>query len=265
MKSLSPDELRALYDHDQRQNFEEPGVRREVTPFTVRQINTNEPESYLLYSKLTPENADQIIDDEITYFESIGHNFEWKLYSHDTPPDLIERLRRRGFEIGDSETILILDMQGLSGILTQPVSHDIRRIADPSAMKSLQDVAATVFGHDTDSLTERLTWELTHYPDYMNFYGAYVDGVPVASARINYPTNSQFASLWGGGTLEAYRGKGIYTALVAARVQEAIRRGRRFLTIDASPMSRPIVEKLGFVPISTSTPCNWQRKSSTAT
>lgn len=257
---MSPEELRARYDHDQRMAFEEPGVRREVTLHTVRQINENEPESSLLYSKLTRENADQIIDDEIAYFESIGHSFEWKLYSHDTPPDLIERLRRRGFEIDDPETILVLDMQNLSGILMQPVSHDIRRIADPSMVKSLQDVGAAVFGHDLDSLTERLIWELTNYPDYMSLYGAYVDDVLVASSRINYPTNSQFASLWGGGTLEAYRGRGIYTALVAARAQEAIRRGRRFLTIDASPMSRPIVEKLGFVPISTSTPCNWQRK-----
>jgi predicted GNAT family acetyltransferase len=106
-------------------------------------------------------------------------------------------------------------------------------------------------------MTERLTWELANYPDYISVYGAYVDDKPVASARMYYPENSQFSSMWGGGTLPEYRGKGVYTALVAARVQEAIGRGRRFLTIDASPMSRPIVEKLGFVVISTSTPCNW--------
>ena len=123
-------------------------------------------------------------------------------------------------------------------------------------------MGAAVFGHDLDSLTERLRWELTNYPDYMSLYGAYVDNALVASSRINYPMNSNFASLWGGGTLEAYRGRGIYTALVAARVQEAIQRGRRFLTIDASPMSRPIVEKLGFVKICMSTPCTWSAGTS---
>ena len=261
MKSLSLDELRVLYDRDQRMNFEEPGVRREVTAHTVRQINENDPESFLLYSNLTPDNADQVIDSEIAYFESIGHNFEWKLYSHDTPPDLIERLRRRGFEIDDPETILVLDMEGLTGILTQPITHDIRRITDLSEVKLLVDVQVEIYGHEMDEMVKRLTWELSHYPDYISLYGAYIDNIPVASARINYPSRSQFASLWGGGTLENYRGRGVYTALVAARVQEAIQRGRRFLTIDASPMSRPIVEKLGFVPISTSTPCNWQRKT----
>jgi hypothetical protein len=255
---MSPEELRALYDHDQRMTFEEPGVRREVTPFTVRQINENDPESFLLYSNLTLENVDQIINDEIAYFESIGHSFEWKLYSHDTPPDLIERLQRRGFEIEETETILVLDMQNLSGILTQPVTHDIRRITAPAMVKALIDVQSAIYGHEMGGMVERLTWELTSHPDYISLYGAYVDDVPVASARINFPFNSQFASLWGGGTLEDYRGRGIYTALVGARVQEAIQRGRQFLTIDASPMSRPIVQKLGFVPISTSTPCTWQ-------
>ncbi len=258
---LSPEELRRLYDHDQRIHFQEPGVRREVTPYTVRQINEREPQSFLLYSNLTAENADQVISDEVAYFESIGHSFEWKLYSHDSPPDIIERLRQRGFEIDHPETILVLDMQGLPSILTEPVTHDIRRITDLALVKPLVDVQAAIYNENFDDMTERLTWKLTHYPEYISFYGAYVDEVPVASARMYYPSNSQFSSMWGGGTLPAYRGKGVYTALVAARVQEAIQRGRRFLTIDASPMSRPIVEKLGFVEISTSTPCNWQLPS----
>ena len=260
MKLSSAKELSALYDHDQRIHFQEPGVRREVTLHTVRQINEREPQSFLLYSNLTAENADQVINDEISYFESIGHSFEWKHYSHDNPPDLIERLRQRGFDMDDPETILVLDMQDLSGVLTQPVTHDIRRITDPALVESLVDVQAAIYGHSFDDMAERLRWELTYYPDYISLYGAYVDDKPVASARMYYPVNSQFSSMWGGGTLPEYRGQGIYTALVAVRVQEAIGRGRLFLTIDASPMSRPIVEKLGFVVISTSTPCNWQRR-----
>ena len=52
--------------------------------------------------------------------------------------------------------------------------------------------------------------------------------------------------------------QGFYTALLAVRVQEAIARGRRYLTIDASPMSRPIVERFGFVRLAESTPCIWR-------
>ncbi len=38
----------------------------------------------------------------------------------------------------------------------------------------------------------------------------------------------------------------MYPALLAVRAREALARGHRNLTIDASPMSRPIVEQHGF-------------------
>lgn len=82
---------------------------------------------------------------------------------------------------------------------------------------------------------------------WLSLYAAYSDeGLPVSAARIQFSKEGTFASLWGGATISPYRNQGFYTALLAVRVQEARRRGFRFLTIDASPMSGPIVEKLGF-------------------
>ena len=46
--------------------------------------------------------------------------------------------------------------------------------------------------------------------------------------------------------MAGHRRKGLYTAALALRVQEAVRRGYRYLTINASEMSRPIVSKYGF-------------------
>lgn len=276
---LTPDQICTFYDHDQRINAVEPDFRREATAHTVRYVNLRERDSFLLYTHLDAAKVEQVITAEIAYFESIGHNFEWKAYSHDSPPDLVERLRARGFEIEDEETILVLDMNDIKPDqkvsesllpplpvqregegLKAPLTHDIRRIHDPAEVDALVAMEAVVFGDDDfQPMAQRLKWELRQYPDYISLYAAYVDNVLVASARIYFPAGSRFASLWGGGTLPAYRGRGVYTALVAARAQEALARGRRFLTIDASPMSRPIVEKLGFVAISTSTPCQWVR------
>jgi GNAT superfamily N-acetyltransferase len=75
---------------------------------------------------------------------------------------------------------------------------------------------------------------------------------------MSLPTNSQFAGLWGGATLPQYRKMGIYTAVVAARAQEAIRRGYRFLTVDAGDMSRPILQKRGFQLLTYTTPYTWK-------
>jgi hypothetical protein len=46
-------------------------------------------------------------------------------------------------------------------------------------------------------------------------------------------------------------------ALVARRAQVAAARGVRFLQVDASDDSRPILERLGFVAITTTTPYVW--------
>ncbi len=65
---------------------------------------------------------------------------------------------------------------------------------------------------------------------------------------------TSFAGLWGGGTVEAWRGRGLYRALVAHRARVAAAHGYRYLQVDASPMSRPILERLGFHALTTTTP-----------
>jgi len=77
---------------------------------------------------------------------------------------------------------------------------------------------------------------------------------PVSQARIEFPSTGEFAGLWGGGTVVAWRGRGIYRAMVAYRAALAAERGYRYLTVDASPDSRPILERLGFTVLSTTTP-----------
>jgi GNAT superfamily N-acetyltransferase len=55
-----------------------------------------------------------------------------------------------------------------------------------------------------------------------------------------------------------WRGRGIYRALVAHRARIAAGRGIRYLQVDASSQSRPILRRLGFVPLSTTTPYVYQ-------
>jgi GNAT superfamily N-acetyltransferase len=68
---------------------------------------------------------------------------------------------------------------------------------------------------------------------------------------------TEFATLWGGGTLPAWRSRGIYRAIVAHRADLALRRGFRYLQVNASDGSRPILERLGFVGVTTTTPFIW--------
>jgi GNAT superfamily N-acetyltransferase len=79
----------------------------------------------------------------------------------------------------------------------------------------------------------------------------------VCAAWVRFPSRTKFATLWGGATLAAWRGRGIYRALVAHRAKLAAERGCRYLEIDASDDSRPILERLGFVAVTTTTPYVW--------
>jgi hypothetical protein len=63
--------------------------------------------------------------------------------------------------------------------------------------------------------------------------------------------------LFGGATLAEWRRRGIYRATVTYRANLAQQRGFRYLETDASDDSRPILERLGFTPVTTTTPYLW--------
>jgi hypothetical protein len=250
--------VRAFYDLEQRREPEDPAMRREVIGPVVRQVSRYHRRSCVIYSRLSADNVEAVIEEQIGYFNALGHGFEWKVYSHDTPPDLKERLIARGFALDETEAILMLDLEELPAPLAGLPRHDVRRVTDASGLRDLLLVHQAVRGDDTMGLEERLARELRDQPDRTSCYVAYVDGVAASAARLEFDPKSQFASLWGGSTVPAFRKQGLFTSLVAVRAQEARQRGARFLTVDARPMSRPILERLGFKFLTFANALNWR-------
>lgn len=254
-------EIRRLFDQQQRIAIEYANVRREVTPRVVRQIDLVGAGGTLIYSQLDETNADAVIRAEIAYFQQLGvaDHFEWKLFDYDQPADLKDRLVAHGFVPEEPDAVLVLDLAAIPPALLPPVTHDVRRISDPAG---LADVAAVHHGVWPDDAPERLmavlAATLRDAPDELSIYAAYVDGVPACAAWIDFHASSAFAGLWGGSTLPQYRQRGLYTALVSVRAQEAIARGVRYLTIDASPMSRAVLEKHGFQLMAYAWECNYR-------
>lgn len=255
-------ELITLYTQDQRINISYPDSQREVLPNLIRAVGTDDnSEGTIIYSHLDESNVDQVIEAQINWFTARGQDFEWKAYDYDTPPDLVARLAAHGFVIEESESIMVLALAGAPVTLFQPVSQRIEHITTPEALSVVRTIEEAVWSEDFEWLIDFLGHALRHHPDQMSVYVAYVDDVPASAAWIYYPNGSRFASLWGGSTVETYRGQGLYTALLAVRAQEARNRHVEFLTVDASAMSRPILEKFGFTKIAESYPCKWRRKA----
>lgn len=253
------DHLRHLYTDHERIQAKSPDMHREALPNLIRHIPVEAGDcGAVLYSRLDAADADAAIRAQIAYFEQLGCDFEWKHYDYDTPPDLKARLAAHGFELEESETIMALPLAQTPAALLQPVTHDVRRIHDPDELAAIRRIKAEVRGEERDFVTHFLRLTLTQTPERISVYVAYADKTPVACGWIFFPTESPFASLWGGSTLAEHRKQGFYTALLAVRVQEALARGKQHLTIDASPMSRPIVERFGFIRLAESTPCIWR-------
>jgi hypothetical protein len=259
---MNKSQMIALFNQDQRKDVEFPGLQREVTPNVVRHIDTsNAGEGMITYSQLNEANAEESISEQVAFYESIGQNFEWKIYDYDQPPDLKERLVSFGFVVEEVEAVMLLDLEDAPEILRQPVLHDVQRITDPETISDVQIVEEQVWGEDFSDLGGFLRETLSRYPERMSVYLAYVDERPVSSAWILFTQHSQFASLWGGSTVRELRKQGLYTALLAVRAQEAKARQVRYLVVDASVMSRPILEKFGFKLMAYSYPCKWKLES----
>ena len=250
-----------LYDAQERRNSIQPSYRREAADGVVRHVHSDPMRlSFISYSDLTAANADQCIQAQIDWYQEqvSGAGLEWKTYDHDMPPDLPQRLKAHGFEPDDREALLILDLENCPDIYLQPVTAVVRQVTTEGQFGQVAAVQTAVYNENFDWLTSQLSANAASRPDYWGIYIAYVDDLPACAAWASFPPNSQFAGLWGGATRAEYRKMGLYTAVVAARAQEARRRGYRFLTVDASDMSRPILEKRGFQLLTHTTPFTWQ-------
>ena len=94
-------------------------------------------------------------------------------------------------------------------------------------------------------------------PEAITIVVAEAGATVVCAAWIRFEQGSEFATLWGGATLPEWRRRGIYRATVAHRANVAAERGFRYLEVDASDESRPILERLGFQAVTTTTPYVW--------
>lgn len=109
------------------------------------------------------------------------------------------------------------------------LTHEIFKMTDrlPATMRHID-------AHGADDVAER---------SFVR-YVARVEGEPAGASTATFAPGA--VMLHSGSTLERLRNRGVYSAMVAHRWNEAVRRGTPRVVTRAGPMSRPILEKLGF-------------------
>nr|WP_107909866.1 GNAT family N-acetyltransferase [Streptomyces chartreusis] len=246
----------ALFDRDMREGAQPdgPDARVERVGRIVRQVSSEHGWNGVVWSDLDAAGADAAIGEQIAHFSGLGREFEWKLYGHDLPVDLGQRLRAAGFVGRPEETLMIGEVADLNLDAEPPEGVRILPVTDSAGVDLVAQVHEKAFGTDGSRLRHQLLARLTADADTVVAVVALAGATPVSAARMELVPGTRFAGLWGGGTVEGWRGRGIYRALVAHRARAAVDRGYRYLQVDAMSSSRPILERLGFEPLTTTTP-----------
>ncbi|WP_333768447.1 GNAT family N-acetyltransferase [Streptomyces sp. IBSBF 2435] len=261
---MNPAEVLALFDAQLRRDAppETPTTRIDRTAGVVRQVGAA-PHDWcgILWSDLDETTADAAIAAQLHWLrtdpEAAGREFEWKTYSHDLPADLGERLAAAGFEPEAPETLMVAEIDEVAELTRDaalPAGIRLEPVTDAAGVEMAAAVHEQAFGTSAERLRDRMLDQITERRDTVSIVLAMAGDVPVCAARMEFCPGTAFAGLWGGGTVKEWRGKGIYRALVAHRARIAASHGYRFLQVDASDDSRPILRRLGFAALSVTTP-----------
>jgi GNAT superfamily N-acetyltransferase len=179
-----------------------------------------------------------------------GKELHWWLDPGTEPPDAAERLLRLG---------LVTPSDGhewLNAVVTtEPPADapgvDVRRVETPAAFVEARTVLWDVAGRDDEWRTREgpkleSTFETHRRTGALSHFVGYLDGKPVATGSSVHSDRGSF--LIGGCVLPEARGRGLYRALVHARWDAAVERGRPALISFTVPeTSYPILKRLGFV------------------
>jgi hypothetical protein len=261
--SLDPIALRDRYDAQLRAFLPDrlpPGATVERDGPVLRVIGLDERGfvTYVSVADLPSDELDALIARQRDRFAGRGEDVEWKLHGHDEPADLPERLRAAGFEPEDRETVVI----GLAGPLAEhapelPPGLRLREVTSRVDFDRIAAMESVVWGEDQSYRGIALEAEQAATPDGITIVVAETIEDPstvVSAGWVRYVPGTEFATLWGGSTLAEWRGQGIYKALVRYRAGLAVHRGHSLLQVDASDDSRPILQRHGFVAVTTTTP-----------
>jgi hypothetical protein len=259
--------IRTAYDAEVRRPGEpdEPGATAELVtgPAGGRVARTVAPAgagtSMVTWSDLDDASAGPAIAAQLRYFRARGEPFEWKLHDYDHPPDLGARLAAAGLAAGEEEVVMVAEAALVAR--AEPALPDGVRLAEVTGEAGLAQLIAVkeqAFGRGQDRVAQSLRAALATAPDTVAMVLALAGDEPVSAARAEFRPGRQFTGLWGGGTLPAWRGQGLYRALTAFRARLAVGRGYRYLQVDALPTSQPILARLGFTALARTTPYTWE-------
>lgn len=245
------DKILNAYIKDRRtRNF--AGYLREDLGYLVRQTPTKgNGGGWVYFSDIPPSKLDHVIEEQTSFFRQENLNWEWKFYDFDQPDNLPIKLVDHGFARDEEEHLMVLDLKEFSNVpFVLPKNIIVEKVTISNGLEAIRQFQESIWNRD---LSEHFTY-ISENQEIFSYYVAKDEGKVIGSGWTEYLEGSKFPELHGGAVAPTWRNKGIYSALLYARLQEITQKGHQYVTVDAAPMSHPILQRKGFVSLAISHP-----------
>ena len=200
------------------------------------------------------EEADEVIDEVTALFRDRDLPLMWVLDPETEPANFAELLAARGVRPDpqapeSAVMVLPIDVDFDAPPVEGMELHD--GLADLAAFRRVDAVNAEAFGGRTPRDDGGYIAQLERRRENQIAAGnrrlvlATIDREPAGSSGLSLYA-PEGAIINGGGVRVKFRGRGIYRAMVAARLEMAREAGVAGLSVWGGPMSAPILARLGF-------------------
>ncbi len=255
---MSPAALLALYDDTMRRNVQIAGCSREITPFVTRCTTTTGSQRYIMWHDFRESGVAACVEAEFNAVRGHAKVLMWKLYAHDTMHDeLREQLIAHGCNENDHSTLMATPVQSLIDVLSLGQKGTssrlaIRELVTAKGLDAYQNIWDDVWPDAPNSrYVDDYRALIEKHEAGVAFFAGFDGENPVTSGYMFHAPGAPFAMLCGGTTKAAWRRQHAYTGMLTVRAQAALERRAQYLAVEASPESKPILERLGFTALST--------------
>jgi GNAT superfamily N-acetyltransferase len=205
-----------------------------------------------------PDEADDVVNEAAALAAARKLPLMWVLDPGTEPADFASRLAAHSLypdPKGDLVAVMVLPADATLEAPAVPGLEIHNGLTDLATFRAADGVAAEAFmsvhlGDDPDLIAMQDRRRLDSIAaGNRRLLLATVDGEPAGAGSVSlFPPSG--AMITGGSVRPGFRGMGVYRALVAARLEMARREGAAGLVVWAGPMSKPILSRLGFEPVS---------------
>lgn len=199
----------------------------------------------VLMARFSDNDADERIDEILEGFGYPAQPVIWSVTPSSTPPDLGDRLLRRGLMLRARVPGMAHDLGSLPPA-TAPAELEIAPVRDASRLAELNDVASPGFGHNAGlaDVFHRAYRALSFTdPGWVPYVG-FLDGVVVGSAILMH--NEGIAGLHAMAVRAEYRRRGIGSALALRILQAGRDRDCSLVVLRSSELGEPMYTSVGF-------------------